>query len=104
MRTAACLTAAILLAASPALAEDLVFTLVNDSSLTLVEMYVSPHAAETWGENILYGPVGPGEAGDITIADGETTCDYDMQFVMDNGNTVAGSQNLCELATFTLHD
>jgi hypothetical protein len=104
MRTLALITTAIIATSSPALAEDLVFTLVNDSSLNLVEMYVSPHSADTWGENILYSELNAGEQGDITIADGETTCDYDMRFVMDNGNTVDGNQNLCELATFTLHD
>lgn len=104
MRSFALLTAVTIAAASPALAEDLVFNLINDSSLNLVEMYVAPHASDTWGENILYGQLDAGTQGDITIADGEATCDYDLRFVMDNGATVDGNQNLCELATFTLHD
>lgn len=93
------------LAATPALAEDLEFTLINNSSLKLVEMYVSPHEAEEWGENILaVASVDPGTEGMISISDGEAVCDYDMRFVMENGNDVSGTQNLCELATFTLHD
>ena len=104
MRTFALLTALTIAAATPALAEDLVFTLINDSSLNLVEMYVSPHSADTWGENILYGQLDAGAQGDITIADGEATCAYDMRFVMDNGATVDGNQDLCQLATFTLND
>lgn len=93
------------LTASPVMAEDLEFVLINNSSLKLVEMYVSPHEAEDWGENILSVPsVDPGTEGTISIADGEAVCDYDMRFVMENGNDVAGTQNLCELATFTLHD
>ena len=104
MRSFALLTAVTIAAASPALAEDLVFNLINDSSLNLVEMYVAPHASDTWGENILYGQLDAGTQGDITIADGEATCDYDLRFVMDNGATVDGNQDLCQLATFTLHD
>ena len=104
MRSFALLTAVTIAAASPALAQDLVFNLINDSSLNLVEMYVAPHASDSWGENILYGQLDAGMQGDITIADGESTCDYDMRFVMDNGATVDGNQDLCQLATFTLHD
>lgn len=92
-------------AAAPVFAEDLAFTLINNSSANLVEMYVSAHEADTWGENILsVDAVMAGEQGTISIADGETTCDYDMRFVMDTGATVDGTQNLCELGTFTLHD
>ena len=104
MRSFALLTAVTIAAASPALAQDLVFNLINDSSLNLVEMYVAPHASDIWGENILFGQLDAGMQGDITIVDGESTCDYDMRFVMDNGATVDGNQDLCQLATFTLND
>jgi hypothetical protein len=93
------------LIASPAVAEDLEFTLINKSSLKLVEMYVSPHEQDSWGDNILADPsVDPGTEATVSITDGETVCDYDMRFVMDNGNDVSGTQNLCELKTFTLND
>lgn len=96
---------ALVLLATPAAAEDLQFTLINDSSLKLVEMYVSPHEQDSWGENILnVASVDPGTQGTISIADGETVCDYDMRFVMDNGNDVSATQDLCKLATFTLND
>lgn len=97
--------ALIALAATPVMAEDLEFTLINASSFKLVEMYVSPHEAEEWGENILsVASVDPGTEGQISIADGEEVCDYDMRIVMDNGADVSATQNLCELATFTLND
>ena len=71
---------AAVLAATPALAEDLVFTLVNDSSYSIVEMNVSPVDEELWGENILtVDAVEPGMSGDITIADGLDVCDYDLR-------------------------
>lgn len=99
------LAATLSLAALPALAEDLVFTLENTSSYGLVELYVAPHSSDTWGEDILAGQtVASGESGDVTISDGDTTCDYDLRFVMDNGATVDGNQDLCLLETFTLHD
>lgn len=93
------------LTASPALAEDLVFTLVNESSHTIVEMYVSPVSEENWGENILtVDAVEPGVSGDVTIADGMDVCDYDLRFVTDTGAEATKEQNLCEISTFTVND
>lgn len=92
------------LAATPVLAEDLVFTLVNDSSHTVVEMYVSEVEADLWGENILYDVVEPGVSGEVTIADGLDVCDYDMRFVTAEGGEAEDTQNLCELGSYTLTD
>lgn len=93
------------LLATPALAEDLVFTLVNDSSHTIVEMNVSPVDEENWGENILtVDAVEPGMSGDVTIADGLDVCDYDLRFVTDEGAEATKEQNLCEINTFTIND
>ena len=105
MRCSFLLASFAITAAAPAFAQDLAFTLINNSSANLVEMYVSPRAADQWGENILtVDAVMAGEQGSISIADGEATCDYDMRFVMDTGASVDGTQNLCELSTFTLND
>ncbi|WP_374371582.1 hypothetical protein [Tabrizicola sp.] len=92
------------LAATPVLAEDLVFTLVNDSSHTITEMYVTPAGVDHWGENILFGSVDPGVSGDVTIADGSDVCDYDLRFVSAEGGEAEQTQNLCDLATFTVTD
>ena len=93
------------LMASPVLAEDLVFTLVNDSSHTIVEMNVSPVDEELWGENILsVDEVTPGMSGEVTIADGLDVCDYDLRFVSDEGIEATQTQNLCEINTFTIND
>jgi hypothetical protein len=105
MRLATAAFATLVLTAAPALAEDLVFTLVNNSSLNLVELYVSPQSADEWGENILtVAALAAGDEGNVTIADGLDTCDYDLRFVMDSGATAEGSQDLCKLETFTLND
>jgi hypothetical protein len=90
---------------APALAEDLVFELINNSSVNLQQLYVSPSATDTWGEDILGVEIlAAGETGTVTIADGLTTCAYDLRFVTDTGNEVTSSQDLCALATFTLND
>ncbi|WP_103257264.1 hypothetical protein [Tabrizicola aquatica] len=98
------LAAVLALAATPSLAEDMVFTLVNDSSHTIVEMYVSQVGAAEWGENILFAPVDPGVAGEVTIADGLDVCEYDMRYVSVEGGEAEDTQNLCELGTYTLTD
>lgn len=90
---------------APAFAEDLVFNLTNDSSFNLQEFYVSATDTDAWGEDILGRDVlASGEAGDVTIADGRDVCAYDMRFVMDNGNTIEGSADLCETNAFTIND
>jgi hypothetical protein len=103
MRTA--LAAFATLIATPSFAEDLVFALINDSSHSIVEMYVSPVGEEQWGENILMvDAVDPGVSGDVTIADGLEVCDYDLRFVTAEGAEAGKTQNLCEIATFTVND
>jgi hypothetical protein len=105
MRFAALAAALVLATASPVFAEDLVFTLINNSSVTVTEMYVSKHSTAVWEENILDGStIDAGTESEITIADGETTCDYDLRFVGENGATHEVNQNLCELASYTLTD
>ncbi len=103
MRYALAVLAALI--ATPSLAEDLVFTLVNDSSHSIVEMNVSPVGEDNWGENILMvDSVEPGVSGDVTIADGAAICDYDLRFVTAEGAEATKEQNLCEIATFTVSD
>lgn len=91
--------------ASPSLAQDLVFTLVNDSSHTIVEMYVSAVGEDEWGDNILMvDGVEPGVSGDVSIADSLDVCEYDLRFVTDTGAEATQPQDLCVLATFTVTD
>ncbi|MEN9410886.1 MAG: hypothetical protein RL216_2860 [Pseudomonadota bacterium] len=90
---------------TPAFAEDLVFTLINNSSHTIVEMYVSAVDEENWGENILtVAEVAPGVSGDVTIADGLDVCDYDIRLVSAEGGDSEVTQNLCEMETLTVND
>ncbi len=90
---------------APAFGEDLVFDLINDSSYALQELYVSPASMDEWGDDVLGVDIlAAGEQGTVTIADGMTTCAYDLRFVTDAGNEVTGSADLCETHSFTLHD
>lgn len=95
----------IVLLATPSLAQDLEFTLVNHSSHTIVEMYVSPVGEDEWGENILtVDVVEPGVSGDVSIADGLDTCEYDLRVVTDTDAEAIETQDLCVLSTFTVTD
>ncbi len=91
--------------AGPAVAQDLQFTLINSSSHSIVEMYLSPTHQDTWGENILsVASVDPGTEGTIDITDGQAVCDYDMRFVTAEGGTLEATHNMCEMASFTVTD
>lgn len=91
--------------AMPALAEDLQFTLINNASQPLSNLYISLPEADEWGDDILGVDVlGVGETATVTIAGGAEVCSYDLQFVMENEAMVEGTANLCETNTFTLHD
>ena len=94
-----------LLTAAPALAEDLQFILINNSSVNLHQLYVSETASDNWGEDILGQDIlESGLQATVTITDGLSVCDYDLRFVAEDGSEATGTQNLCELDTFTLND
>jgi hypothetical protein len=84
-------------------AEDLEFTLNNKTKSNLVEFYVESSDKSSWGENLLKGEiVRTGESGKVTIADGKTTCTYDILGVFADGSQVDERQlNLCELGAYT---
>ncbi|TNC72410.1 hypothetical protein [Rubellimicrobium roseum] len=94
------------LAALPALAEDLAYEVVNDSSATLTEFYTSPASDPNWSENMVTAghELAPGESGTVTIADGSAECTYDLRAVFDDGSELVDAVNVCELATYTVTD
>src|ERR1700761_7371737 len=97
--------AALALMVTPALAEDLQITVKNNTSTELTELYVSHVGTNSWEENILNGTVAAGEDLAVTIADGRTTCEYDIKAVFsDGGHAEFRNQNLCETTTFSVHD
>ena len=100
--------AALLLATLPgvALAEDLTFTLTNNSSYAVKNFYTSPADVENWEEDVFgekYLPAG--NFVEVTIGDGREQCVYDMKFVLeDDSEFIEPGVDLCELGEYTLSD
>src|SRR5690606_38543698 len=71
-----------MLVAIPAAAQDVEFTLTNDSSFTLTYFYASPSIDDSWGEDLLaeVGVLEPGYEGTVFIGDGSDECLYDFRF------------------------
>ena len=94
------------LSATPALAEDLVFMLDNQSSGAIQEFYASPVGVDNWEEDILGADILPSqEASRITIADGRSVCEYDLKVVFDDGEELEERNiNLCETGSYTVSD
>lgn len=90
------------LVAAPAVAQDMRFEIVNNSSLTLYSFYASPTHGNHWSHDILGSQVPPGTSGSVLIADGETTCVYDMRFVMHTGQEITGQTDICRSARYVL--
>jgi opacity protein-like surface antigen len=106
MKMISALAAAAALFAAQAQAEDLVFTIVNDSSADLVEFNVSPASSSSWEENLLDGGyLAPGYEIDVVIADGESTCTYDIRGgFADDSEAEDFGLDLCELGEYTFTD
>ncbi len=96
------------LAAAPALAQDLVFTLINGTSEVLTHFHTSPVGVDNWEEDVFGADVlAPGESIRITIADGRRVCDYDMKFEFEGSDkldTTTDTQNLCEMDSYTIQE
>jgi hypothetical protein len=80
------------------------FTLINKSTYTIVELYVSPTNDEEWGEDVLGTDVlANDERVDIEFARSETTCSWDLKIVDDEEDEVTWTKlNLCTANEITL--
>lgn len=100
--------AALLLVALPgaAFAEDLTFTLTNNSSFAVKSLFTSPADVETWEEDVFADKYLPaGNFVEVTIGDGREQCVYDMKFVLeDDSEFIEPGVDLCELGEYTLSD
>ena len=98
--------AALLAFQAPAYAEDLEFLLVNDSSADLVEFNVSPASSNNWEGNLMEGGyLAPGYEIDVLIADGATTCVYDIRGSFADGSEAEDyGLDLCDLGEYTFID
>lgn len=99
------LVAVALISATPALAEDLVITINNQSSKALVQFFTSPTDVDEWEEDVFGEGILPsGNTVDVTLADGRSQCVYDLKFVLEDGQELIGTQDMCEEPTFNLFD
>lgn len=89
-----------------ALAEDLTFTLTNNSSYAVKSLFTSPADVETWEEDVFADKYLPaGNFVDVTIGDGREQCVYDMKFMLeDDSEFIEPAVDLCELGEYTLSD
>ena len=92
-----------MLLATPVLAQDAQYELVNATALTVMEFYTSPASLDEWGDDILGANVVPaGEAGTVTIANGSAQCAYDLRFVFEDGQELTDSVDICSTPRYTL--
>lgn len=69
--------------------EPVVFTLVNGTSATMVDLYATDPGSDDWQEDILGVEVlGPEEVVEITIDDFRDDCKYDLLAVFSDGTEV----------------
>ena len=91
--------------ASPALAADpRDFTLINASSATIRELYVSPSRSSDWGDDVLGDDMlAPGRQVNITFARFRAgNCYYDIKVVTRNGSeSQLSNVDLCNTRTVT---
>jgi len=100
---AAAVTVAAWAFVTPALAQDMMFTLINRTGFTLVEFYASPVTSGDWEEDILGADVlGTGTSAEVLIADGRANCAYDFLMIFADGDEVEDQVNICELDSYTL--
>lgn len=91
---------------TPAAAQDLEFMLANESSADLVEFNISSASSDDWEENLLEGGyLAPGYESGVLIADGLSTCIYDLRGVFADGSEVEDfGLDLCDLGGYTFTD
>ena len=80
----------LVLSANAAVAEDLVFYLVNDSSRVVTDFFVDD-------ENLSDSDLNPGEEVTISIKDGLDNCVYTVQAYSAADEEMSASVDFCEL-------
>ena len=91
----------------PAAAQNVEFTLHNDSSQTLHYFYAAPSDTAEWGEDLLgkTGILEPGNQATTYIYDGSDQCLYDFRFETAEGSMLeAWGVDICNLGSYTITD
>ena len=81
------------------------FTLVNQTGVSINELYVSPHTTNDWEEDILgQDTLANGDSVDITFSRTERAAKWDLKVVDKEGNSIEWENlNLLEISKLTLH-
>lgn len=87
------------LAAAPAAAaQELIFTIRNESEVALESVWVSPIYSKYWGNDLLNNALAPGQARQLRMRD-EEECFFDLRFEDANGQeTKFWAEDLCARA------
>lgn len=107
LKIGAVATISAMMAIAPVAANDVEFTLVNDSSYILTYFYASPSSDDSWGDDLLdeVGILEPGYEGTVFIGDGSDECIYDFRFETAEGPELEVAEiDICELESYTLVD
>ncbi len=91
-------------AATPALAGDQDFKLVNKTGYTIDEVYVSRTSSKSWGNDIMgRGTLEADASVNITFNAPDSVCNWDLKVKYDDNDTAEWSNlNLCNISTVTL--
>ena len=81
------------------------FTVINKTGVEIHELYVSPHSADNWQEDVLgKDTLAPGDSVEITFSPKEKAKLWDLKVVDGEGNSIEWeSLNLLEISEVTLH-
>ncbi|MDA4847719.1 hypothetical protein [Hoeflea poritis] len=95
-------SAAPLILTSIANAEDLSFKLVNESPSPITGFYVSSENNRSWEQNLLSGGILDVDYEvDVIIADGLSTCVYDIRAEFQDGEALEDyGLDLCDLGSY----
>jgi len=94
-----------LAAAVAAWAGEQDFILHNNTGVEIHKLFISPHSADEWGEDILgRDTLADGESVDIKFSRHEKAAHWDLRVEDQHGNSIEWeSLNLLEIAEVTLH-
>jgi hypothetical protein len=98
---------ALVVGAAPAMAQNVEFTIVNNSSVDLHFFYASPSNDENWGDDLLeeMGVLEAGYQATAFIGDGSDQCLYDFLFEGGDGEELTATEvDICKLDSYTLTD
>ena len=81
------------------------FTLVNQTGVEIDKVYISPHDADDWEEDILGQDTLPsGQSVDIKFNRTETSANWDLRVEDKGGNAIEWTNlNLLQISKLTLH-